>query len=201
MSYVEDELWMKADPVPWWKSPLSLHFQLLGKIVDMTKFARSAYEILTREYGYSNMSVFAMAIVATILVGFGIGAVLVGCSELCGKLRGRREKEERPKKQPAVKPTSTDRTTEEDKEEDGEREGQEEEQGEGRKPPEELLPTSTVGQPSSDTSSLDTSTVRRRQQVKIEYEEGSSEQKETGASSKKKSPRPSGSKKRMKAEH
>ena len=69
--------------------------------------------------------------------------VLVGCSELCGKLRGRREKEERPKKQPAVKPTSTDRTTEEDKEEDGEREGQEEEQGEGRKPPEELLPVST----------------------------------------------------------
>ena len=24
VSYVEDELWMKTDPVPWWKSPLSL---------------------------------------------------------------------------------------------------------------------------------------------------------------------------------
>lgn len=70
-------------------------------------------------------------------------------------------------------------------------------------PPLPSLPqTSTVGQPSSDTSSLATSSsVRRRPQVKVEYEEGSGDQKDTGASSKKKSPRPSGSKKRMKAEH
>ena len=38
---------------------------------------QSAYEILTQEYGYSSTSVFAMAIAATILVGFGIGAVSV----------------------------------------------------------------------------------------------------------------------------
>ena len=66
--------------------------------------------------------------------------ILVGCSELCGKLRGKREREEKPKKKPAVKPTSTDRT-EEDKE-DGKTEGQEGGEGEGRKPPEELLPVS-----------------------------------------------------------
>ena len=61
--------------------------------------------------------------------------------------------------------------------------------------------TSTVGQPSSDTSSLATSSsVRRRQQVRIEYEEGSSVPKDTGPLSKKKSPKQSGSKKRMKAE-
>lgn len=100
VSYVENETWKIKEPVPWWKNPLSPHFRVLGKVVDMTKFAQVAYEKLTIEYGFSNYAVFGMAIGATIVLGFVFGGIMVACCECFGRVFGPKSPpKQQPKKQ------------------------------------------------------------------------------------------------------
>ncbi|KAG6444140.1 hypothetical protein O3G_MSEX003212 [Manduca sexta] len=77
LSYVEQEKWKQAEPVPSWKAPHSLQMSLVAEFFKLSQALRSVHNMLMETYGLPTWGSYLIFAIATIFIGAVLGLILV----------------------------------------------------------------------------------------------------------------------------
>jgi hypothetical protein len=87
--YLEVNMWIKTDPIPWYKSPTSLHMYGMGWLFQLAQYAQKLEEYLRSEYNLPTWGIFTLVAAVTVVVGLTLGLVCVLITELISRMRRR----------------------------------------------------------------------------------------------------------------
>ncbi|XP_029653779.1 thioredoxin-related transmembrane protein 1, partial [Octopus sinensis] len=82
ISFIEDKRWQNVDPISWWFRPDSLMMSSLSLFFKAAMFIRSLYSTMTEVYGIPEWGCYVIFALATLLVGFLAGMLIVCCVDL-----------------------------------------------------------------------------------------------------------------------
>jgi len=76
-SFIQEEQWIKIDPIPSWKSPTGYLMGGLSKIFGLSVYLKDWHDHMSSDYGLPQWGVVSLFALTVLAVGLLLGAVLV----------------------------------------------------------------------------------------------------------------------------
>lgn len=77
VAFIRDELWKELAPLPWYRSPTSIHMAAVGMFFQFSINIRDMHASMTDDYGIPVWGSYLIFAIATIILGLLIGLVII----------------------------------------------------------------------------------------------------------------------------